>query len=245
MDLRGNGVMNDDDNAKRLGLPGICNATEDVIAARDILLARETGAHLHLCHCSTEGVAKMMQILKQEGITNVTAEVCPHHFILTSDDIKSDDPNFKMNPPLRTRKDVDALKQGLKDGSIQVISTDHAPHGAKDKTGSIRNTAFGIVGLETSLALTYTYLVETGDLTLLQLVEKMSWNPSQILGLDCGTLQEGHPADVIIVDVNQEYQIDKNKFASKGKNTPFDGWKVKGKVLYTICNGKVVYCEEK
>ena len=245
MSLRGDGCMNEDENAKRLGLPGICNATEDVIAIRDIALAVDTGAHLHLCHCSTAGVAKMMEKIKEEGISNVTAEVCPHHFILTSDDIKLDDPNYKMNPPLRTAKDVEALRDGLKNGSIQVISTDHAPHSAKDKTGSMRTAAFGIVGLETSLALTYTELVEKGVLTELQLVEKMSWNPAQILGLDCGTLQAGHPADVIIVDVKQEYTIDKHTFLSKGKNTPFDGWKVKGKVLYTICDGKVVYQDKK
>lgn len=245
IDLRGDGCMNDDENAKRLGLPGICNAVEDVIAARDILLARETGARLHLCHCSTEGVAKMMEIVKEEGLTNITAEVCPHHFILTSDDIKRDDPNYKMNPPLRTKKDVDALIEGLKDGAFQVISTDHAPHAAQEKAGSIRNAAFGIVGIETSFALSYTALVETKILTLKQLVEKMSWNPAQILGRESGTIQVGHPADVVIADVEHEYKIDKADFASKGKNTPFDGWKVKGKILYTICDGKIVYQEEK
>ena len=241
IDLRGDGCMNEDENARRLGLPGICNAVEDVIAARDILLARETGARLHLCHCSTEGVAKMMEIVKEEGLDNITAEVCPHHFILTSDDIKCDDPNYKMNPPLRTKKDVDALIRGLKDGSFKVISTDHAPHAVPEKTGSIRNAAFGIVGIETSFALSYTALVETGILTISQLIEKMSWNPAQILGSDRGTLQKGHPADIVIADIDHEYKIDKNEFASKGRNTPFDGWKVKGKILYTICDGKVVY----
>lgn len=241
IDLRGNGCMNEDENAERFGLPGICNATEDVIAARDILLARENGARLHLCHCSTKGVAEMMEVIREQGIKNITAEVCPHHFILTSDDIERDDPNYKMNPPLRKKEDVEALIQGLKDGSFQVISTDHAPHAAKDKTGSMRTAAFGIVGIETSFALTYTALVETGILTMKQLVEKMSWNPAQILGLECGTLQEGHPADVIIVDIEQEYKINKEEFVSKGKNTPFDGWKVKGKVLCTICDGKIVY----
>lgn len=241
IDLRGNGCMNEDENAERLGLPGICNATEDVIAARDILLARENKARLHLCHCSTKGVAEMMEVIRKQGIKNITAEVCPHHFILTSDDIKRDDPNYKMNPPLRKKEDVEALIQGLKDGSFQVISTDHAPHAAKDKTGSMRTAAFGIVGIETSFALTYTALVETGILTMKQLVEKMSWNPAQILGLECGTLQEGHPADVIVVDIEQEYTINKDEFVSKGKNTPFDGWKVKGKVLCTICDGKIVY----
>lgn len=241
MSLRNGGCMNDDENAKRLGLPGISNSTEDVIAARDIILAGETGAHLHLCHCSTEGVAKMMKFVKQAGITNVTAEVCPHHFILTSDDIKTDDPQYKMNPPLRTKKDVEALIEGLKDGSFEVISTDHAPHSEEEKKGSMKTAAFGIVGIETSLALTYTWLVEKGILTLNQMVEKMCYNPAKILGLDCGTLQEGHPADVIVVDFDNEFTIDKNSFLSKGKNTPFDGWKAKGQVLYTICNGKIVY----
>ena len=233
--------MNEDENAKRLGLPGICNSTEDTIAARDSLLAIETGAKLHLCHCSTKGVAIMMKMLKAEGIENVTAEVCPHHFILTSDDIERDDPNYKMNPPLRTRKDVDALIEGLKEGYIQVISTDHAPHTQKDKNGSMRTAAFGIVGIETSFALSYTALVETGILTLSQLVEKMSYNPAKILNLPCGTLQKGHPADVIIADIKNPYTIHKADFVSKGKNTPFEGKEVKGKILYTICGGKIVY----
>ena len=244
MTLRGDGCMNDDENARRLGLPGICNSTEDTIAARDSILAIETGARLHLCHCSTKGVALMMKMLQAEGIQNVTAEVCPHHFILTSDDIERDDPNYKMNPPLRTKEDVDALIEGLKKGYIQVISTDHAPHTQKDKTGSMRTAAFGIVGIETSFALSYTELVETGILTLTQLVEKMSYNPSQILGLDCGTLQEGHPADVVIADIDHSYIIHKADFVSKGKNTPFEGKEVKGKILYTICDGKLVYRSE-
>ena len=183
----------------------------------------------------------MMKMLKAEGIENVTAEVCPHHFILTSDDIERDDPNYKMNPPLRTRKDVDALSEGLKEGYIQVISTDHAPHTQKDKTGSMRTAAFGIVGIETSFALSYTALVETGILTLSQLVEKMSYNPAKILGLDKGSLAEGKIADVVIIDPNEEYVIDKNTFASKGRNTPFHGRTVRGKVKVTICDGKVVY----
>jgi dihydroorotase len=240
--LRGDGCMNDDENARRLNLPGISNSVEDVIAARDILLAKETGARLHLCHCSTEGVAKMMEYVEREGLSDqITAEVCPHHFILTSDDIPGDDPNYKMNPPLRTRRDVEALREGLAKGTFKVISTDHAPHTEADKTGSIRNTAFGIVGIETSLALTYTELVESGVLSLQQMVEKMSWNPAQILGLSCGTLQEGHPADLIVVDTEETYAIDKNTFASKGHNTPFDGWKVRGRVLYTICDAQIVY----
>ena len=244
IDLRGNGCMNDDENARRLRLPGISNAVEDVIAARDIILACETGARLHLCHCSTKGTAFMMKALSEAGVTNVTAEVCPHHLILTSDDIPSDDSNYKMNPPLRRKEDVEALREGLKEGYIQAISTDHAPHSQEDKNGSMRSAAFGIVGLETSLPLIYTHLVETGVLTLSQLVEKMCLNPAKILGLDCGTIQKGHPADVILVDIEHPYKIDKNKFASKGRNTPFDGWEVKGRVLYTLCDGKIIYQEE-
>ena len=240
IDLMDGGVANDDEYIRKQGLRGISNAVEDIIAVRDVMLAGETGAHLHLCHCSTYGSVEIVRQAKKHGI-NVTAEVCPHHFILSSDDIKTDDPNYKMNPPLRTPKDVEALKQGLKDGTIEVISTDHAPHSAQEKTGSMKNAPFGIVGLETSLPLTYTELVEKDVITLKQMVEKMCLNPAKILGLDRGTLQKGHPADVIIVDTEQEYAIDKNKFVSKGHNTPFDGWKVKGKVLYTICDGKIVF----
>lgn len=239
-DLVQGGCMNEDENSRRLHLPGISNATEDSIAARDIILAHETGAHLHLCHCSTRGVAEMVRAAKKAGYP-VSAEVCPHHFVLTSDDIVRDDPNYKMNPPLRAREDVDALIQGLKEGYMEVISTDHAPHSQKDKEGSMRTAAFGIVGIETSLALTYTELVEKGFLTPLQMVEKMSWNPARIMGLDSGTLQEGHPADVVIMDPEAEYMIDKKQFLSKGKNTPFHGRKVKGKVMATICGGRLVY----
>ena len=256
INLVNGGVMNEDVNARELGLGGITNSVEDIIIARDIMLSRDTGARLHLCHCSTKDSVSMVKHAKMEGI-HVTAEVCPHHFTLTSDDIRKIEPtvdtekkvaieadadtNYKMNPPLRTPKDVEALKQGLKDGTIEVISTDHAPHSAEEKTGSMKNTPFGIVGLETSLPLTYTELVEKGVITLKQMVEKMCLNPAKILGLESGTLQEGHPADVIIVDTEQEYTIDKNKFVSKGHNTPFDGWKVKGKVLYTICDGKIIF----
>ncbi len=244
IDLRGNGCINEDENAVRLGLPGIPNLTEDVITGRDILIARETGARLHLCHMSTEGAARMLRILKEEGAENISGEVCPHHLLLTSDDIPRDDPDYKMNPPLRTKADKEALIRGLQDGSIEVISTDHAPHTRQDKSGSMRTAAFGIVGLETSFSLMYTHLVETGLLSILQLEEKMSRNPARILGLDCGTLQSGHPADVVIIDPEKEYVIDREAFVSKGHNTPFDGWKVKGKVKYTICGGKVVYKEE-
>lgn len=235
------GVMNADAKAESLGLKGITNAVEDVIVARDILLSKETGVRLHLCHCSTEDSVKMIRAAKAEGIP-VTGEVCPHHFIMTTDDITADDGNFKMNPPLRSRADVDALIEGLRDGTMDVISTDHAPHAATEKNRSMKLAAFGIVGLETSAALTYTELVDKGILTPIQMAEKMSYNPARILGLeDKGSVSEGKIADIVVFDPGKEYCIDKNTFFSKGKNTPFDGRKVKGDVICTIVNGTVVY----
>ena len=239
------GVMNADENAKRLGLKGITNSVEDVIVARDILLAKETGVKLHLCHCSTADSVKMIALAKEAGLP-VTGEVCPHHFILTSDDIKEDDGNYKMNPPLRSKADVEALKEGLKNGTIDVISTDHAPHAEEEKNRSISQAAFGIVGLETSAALTYTELVKTGYLSVMDMAEKMSYNPAKVLGLeDKGSVSEGMTADLVIFDPDKQYKIDKNTFASKGKNTPFDGYEVCGEVAYTLVDGRVVYDREK
>lgn len=241
IDLREDGVMNADENAKRLGLPGISNSVEDVIAVRDILLAKETGVRLHLCHCSTADSVRMVEEAKKEGLP-VTGEVCPHHFILTSDDIKEDDGNYKMNPPLRGKKDAEALREGLKNGIMDVISTDHAPHAAQEKNKSIAQAAFGIVGLETSAALTYTYLVKKGVLDIMGMAEKMSYNPARILGLsDKGSVSEGKAADIVIFDPRRTYRIDKETFVSKGKNTPFDGFEVSGEVMCTIAGGKVVY----
>lgn len=235
------GVMNADENAVRLGLKGITNSVEDVIVARDILLAKETGVRLHLCHCSTADSVEMIRLAKEEGLP-VTGEVCPHHFILTADDILEDDGNYKMNPPLRGKKDVEALRQGLADGTMDVISTDHAPHSEEEKNRSMAKAAFGIVGLETSAALTYTELVKTGILSVMQMAEKMSYNPAQILGLsDKGAVAEGKTADLVIFDPNPTYTIDKNTFVSKGKNTPFHGRTVTGEVRFTLVDGKVVY----
>ena len=233
--------MNADENAERLELRGITNAVEDVIVARDILLAKETGVRLHLCHCSTADSVKLLRMAKEEGLP-VTGEVCPHHFILSSDDIREDDGNYKMNPPLRSRADVEALRQGLKDGVMDVIATDHAPHAGEEKDKSMKDAAFGIVGLETSAALTYTSLVKTGVLTVMDMAEKMSYNPAKILGLeDKGSISEGKTADITIFDPRRTYKIDKNTFVSKGKNTPFDGSEVTGETVYTLVDGRVVY----
>ena len=235
------GVMNADAKAKELGLPGITNSVEDVIVARDILLAKETGVRLHLCHCSTQDSVEMIRLAKAEGLP-VTGEVCPHHFTLCTDDIREDDGNYKMNPPRWAREDVEALKRGLADGTMDVIATDHAPHSAEEKNRSMAKAAFGIVGLETSAALTYTELVEPGILTVMQMAEKMSYNPAKILGLnDKGSVSEGKIADLVIFDPEKEYRIDVEKFASKGKNTPFNGYPVKGEVACTIVDGKIVY----
>ena len=234
------GVVNEDGNAQRLGLKGIANSVEDVIAARDMILARETGAALHLCHCSTKGSVQMLRFAKQVGL-RVTAEVCPHHFTLTSSDIPEDDANYKMNPPLRTQEDVDALKEGLRDGAIDVIATDHAPHTAIEKGEGLKHAPFGIAGLETVASLVMTELVEPGYLTMMQMAEKMSYNPAKILGLDRGVAEEGKPADLVVFDPQREYVINPADFYSKGKNTPFAGRKVRGMVMATVVDGRVVY----
>ena len=234
------GVINLGDKSSELGVKGISNAVEDVIAMRDIMLAKETGATLHLCHCSTKDSVEMVKRAKEEGI-KVTAEVCPHHFSMCSDDITCNDGNFKMNPPLRAREDMEALIKGLQDDIMDVISTDHAPHSAEEKAKDLEHAPFGIVGLETSVALTVTNLVKKGYLTPMQMAAKMSYNPAKVLGIPKGTLDEGKIADITIIDPDKEYTIDVNTFESKGKNTPFDGYKVSGEVEYTILNGKIVY----
>ena len=234
------GVMNKGKKSEELGLPGITNSVEDVIVARDIIMSKEAGNRLHLCHCSTADSVVLVEMAKKQGLP-VSAEVCPHHFTMSDDEITEDNGRFKMNPPLRNRADVDALKEGLKTGIMEVISTDHAPHGKEEKDQSMLKAPFGIVGLGTSFALGYTELVDKGVLTLSQLVEKMSVNPAKVLGIDKGNLAPGKAADIVIADITKEYKIDSSKFVSKGKNTPFDGKKVKGRVITTIVDGKIVY----
>ena len=234
------GVLNADAKSQSLGFKGITNAVEDVIVARDILLAKETGAKLHLCHCSTKDSVEMVRLAKEAGLP-VSAEVCPHHFTICSEDIPGDDANYKMNPPLRTREDLEALKEGLRLGIMDVIATDHAPHSAEEKAQSIVKSPFGIVGLETALALSYTELVKSGLITLADMAAKLSYNPAKVLGVDKGVLAEGKVADLVIVNTTDEYEIDVDTFLSKGKNTPFHGRKVYGKVLTTIIGGEVAY----
>ena len=238
------GVLNADENSRALGMPGITNAVEDVIVARDILIAKETGARLHLCHCSTQDSVKMVRLAREEGLP-VSGEVCPHHFALTSDDIPADDANYKMNPPLRTKADRKALQDGLAADIMQVISTDHAPHSAAEKAKSIREAPFGIVGLETAAAVTYTYLVKPGILTLMQMAEKMSANPAKLLGLNKGVVEVGAPADLVLFDAKREWMVDPDNFRSKGKNTPFAGQKLTGQVTATIVDGEVAFIDRK
>ena len=234
------GVINLGDKSKELGVKGISNAVEDIIASRDIMLAKETGAKLHLCHCSTKDSVTMVKLAKEDGI-KVTAEVCPHHFSMCSDDITSMDGNFKMNPPLRAREDMEALIKGLSEDVMDVISTDHAPHSEEEKAKDITKAPFGIVGLETAAALTMTYLVKQGHITPMQMAAKMSYNPAKVLEIDKGTLNIGKTADITIFNPDEEWIINPDDFASKGKNTPFGGRQVQGKVKYTILSGKVVY----
>lgn len=235
------GCVNADAKTKEMGLPGISNSVEDVIVARDILIAKETGARLHLCHCSTADSVKMVKAAKEEGLP-VSAEVCPHHFVLTSDDITdAENTDFKMNPPLRTKEDVEALKQGLKEGIMEVISTDHAPHTAEEKNTIMQKAPFGIVGLETAACLTYSELVLGGIFTPMQMAAAMSYNPAKVMKMDKGDIQPGKVADLVIFDPNVTYKIDKTTFVSKGQNTPFDGREVTGKVVCTICDGKIVF----
>lgn len=236
----GHGAMNAGKKAEELGIEGITNSVEDVIVARDILLAKETGARLHLCHCSTEDSVRMVREAREDGLA-VSGEVCPHHFSLTEDDIPGDDANYKMNPPLRSKCDVETLKRGLAEGVMEAISTDHAPHGEEEKKKSMAQAPFGIVGSETAYALAVTHLVKEGYLTPMQLVERMSTGPCRILGVPGGSLADGMPADIVIADMESEYTIDKNTFVSKGKNTPFHGTKVYGRIYYTIVEGKIVY----
>lgn len=238
--LVGKGAINAGPVAKKIGVEGIPNAVEDIIVARDILLAKETGARLHLCHCSTADSVEMVRKAKADGV-NVTAEVCPHHFSMTCDEITSDDANFKMNPPLRTKQDVQALIKGLADGTIDTISTDHAPHSAEEKERGIAAAPFGIVGSETAVCLTITNLVRPGHLTPMQMAERMSMTPAKVIKVDRGTLGVGKAADITIIDPEAHYTIDADTFVSKGHNTPFNGKEVYGKVMYTIVDGNVVY----
>ncbi|MBE5943443.1 MAG: dihydroorotase [Lachnospiraceae bacterium] len=241
-DLVGAGVLNKGVASDKYQVCGITNSVEDVITARDIFLAGEIGAKLHLCHCSTKGTVELMRLAKRMGF-DVTAEVCPHHFTLTDADITEADSNYKMNPPLRCEEDVQALIEGLIDGTMDVISTDHAPHSDEEKAQYFDKAPFGIVGLETSAALTYTALVAPGLMDIMDMAAKMSYNPAKVIGIDedYGRLAVGAKADIVVFDPNEEWTVDVSEFASKGHNTPYQGKRLIGRVKKTIVDGKLVF----
>ncbi|MEI3606703.1 dihydroorotase [Pseudogracilibacillus sp. SE30717A] len=234
------GVVHEGNVSKRLKLPGIISACESAQIARDVLLAEEANCHYHVCHVSTKESVRVIRDAKRAGI-RVTAEVTPHHLLLTEDDIQQNDPNYKMNPPLRSTADRDALLEGLLDGTIDFIATDHAPHAEEEKALGMLQAPFGIVGLETAFPLLYTHLVQTEKMSLKQLVEMLTCKPAEVFNLPYGRLEENRMADITVVDLEQQFTIDKQTFYSKGKNTPFDGWKVYGNPLLTIVSGKIVY----
>jgi len=234
------GVMHAGKKAEELGLPGILSVTESSQIARDLLLAEATGVHYHVCHVSTKESVRVIRDAKKAGI-HVTAEVSPHHLILIDEDIPEDFGFWKMNPPLRGREDREALIQGLLDCTIDCIATDHAPHGLEEKSQSFMKSPFGIVGSETAFQLIYTHFVETGRFTLEQVINWLAVKPAEIFGLNAGTLTVGAPADVAVFDITQTCTIDKEDFLSKGENTPFIGWKVKGETQMTFVNGKLVW----
>jgi len=213
---------------------------EEAMVLRDTKLAAETNTAVHIAHVSTAEAVETIRKAKATGV-KVTAETCPHYFSLTSDVINERGTNAKMSPPLRTSKDVKAIIQGLCDGAIDVIATDHAPHSPEEKAKLFDEAPNGIIGLETSLALTLTFLYHTGKLTIDKIINLMSTAPSKILGLNAGTLESGTIADIVIFDPNEEWTVDPDKFKSKARNTPFDGMKLKGKVKYTISRGRIVY----
>jgi len=233
------GCMNEGAISTELGLPGMPSAAEDVMVARNVALAELTGARLHLAHISTEGSVRMVREAKSRGL-KVTAEACPHHFTITEEVVRGYNTYAKMNPPLRTWKDVQAIKEGLRDGTIDVIATDHAPHATQEKQLGFTEAPFGIVGLETALPLTFA-LVDEGILSLESAVDKLSTAPAKVFGLAKGTLAVGADADIAIIDQQEQWEVDPAKFRSKSRNTPFAGWKVKGRVTTTIVGGRVVF----
>ncbi|PHV71852.1 dihydroorotase [Sporanaerobium hydrogeniformans] len=234
------GTMNAGENAQLFGIKGIPREAEEIIVARDILLAKYTGVKLHLCHMSTKGSIDLIRFAKSQGI-EVTAETAPHYFSLDDSILGDYDANKKMSPPLRTKEDVAAMKLALKEGIIDVIATDHAPHHYDEKNVEIDKAPFGIVGLETSFAVSYTHLVKEGYLTPMELIEKMSTKPAEILGLDKGSIEIGKVADITIIDPKETYTIDPKTFVGKSKNTPFGGMEVTGEVCMTLVNGKIIY----
>ena len=242
MDLVGEGVMNEGYTSTVLGLKGIPAAAEEVMVSRDLILAEYTNAPIHIAHVSTALSVDLVRQAKRRGV-KVTAETCPHYFSLTEEACDGFNTFAKVNPPLRTQKDVDAIIEGLADGTIDIIATDHAPHHSDEKNVEFNIAANGMVGFETAFSLAVTYLVKPGILTLKDLIYKMCVNPSTLLSINKGVLDVGRAADIVIVDLDSEYTVDISEFQSKSRNSPFNGFKLKGEVCYTIVDGNVIVRE--
>ncbi len=238
--LAAGGAMNEGLVSARLGLKGIPAEAEEIMAIRDILLARRTGGHVHLCHMSTRGSVDLIRWGKDRGI-NVTAEVCPHHISLTEDEVEGYNTNAKMNPPLRSPDDVEALQQAVKDGTIDVIATDHAPHHYDEKEREFSDAPNGIIGLETALAVNLTWLVKPGIISLATLVDKMACAPARLFHLPGGALRKGTIADITVFDPARQWTVDPTRFKTKGRNTPYAGRTLSGVVRCTIVDGKIVH----
>jgi dihydroorotase len=238
--LAANGAMNEGLVSARLGLRGIPAEAEEIMAIRDILLARLTGGHVHLCHMSTKGSVELIRWGKERGI-KVTAEVCPHHLSLTEEAVEGYNTNAKMNPPLRTAADVAALQEAVKDGTIDVIATDHAPHHYDEKEREFADAPNGIVGLETALAVNLTWLVHRGVVDVRTLIERMACAPARLFKLPGGTLRRGAVADVTVFDPDVAWTVDPTRFLSKGRNTPYAGQQLRGRVEVTVVDGRVIH----
>ena len=238
LSLANDGYMNEGETAAALGLRGISKSAEEVMVARDIVVAENENKRVHIAHVSTRGSVELVREAKKRGV-KVTCETCPHYFTLTEKACEGFNTNAKMNPPLRTDDDVEAIKEGLKDGTIDCIVTDHAPHHSDEKKCEFGAAKNGIVGFETSLGLGIKYLVKTGVLTMSQLIEKMALNPSRILGISKGSLTMGKAADITVFDPDKEWTVDINKLYSKSNNSPYDGWTIPGKPEYVIVGGKI------
>lgn len=234
------GIVNEGPTSEKLGVKGIPSEVEDIIVGREILIAGKTKGHAHITHTSTFQSIELIRQAKKEGV-NVTSDVTPHHFSLDESYVLSGDTNFKMNPPLRSKKDVEGIIKGIIDGTVDCIATDHAPHSKEEKNQPIDKAPFGIIGLETALSVSIKYLIEPGHIDFTKLIELLSVNPAKIARLDAGHLSKNSCADITIFDPNKEIVIDETFFKSKSKNSPYIGMKLKGEILTTISNGKIVY----
>jgi dihydroorotase len=242
-ELTQGGVIHEGLVSLALGITGMPSAAEDVMVSRDVALAEATGGRIHVMHVSTAGSVELVRRAKRRGV-RVTTEICPHHFTLTDECLRAFDSNFKMSPPLRAQSDVDACLEGLVDGTIDVICTDHAPHAPEKKMQELDRAPFGIVGLETALGLVVTQLIEPGVLTWNQAIEKMTINPANCLGIEKGTLQIGADADVTVIDPKRRWRVDPREFRSKSVNTPFAGWELIGQAEAVVVGGRIKLCHQ-